>query len=155
MATADFSKYLSVPVDSIEAPTAPPLGHYFADVVSWKGAERDYDKANGGPKTPVVEVTFKITGAEEDAEAEDSVGAAKAVSKLVTKDYALSEESGMFQLRKLTSETCGIDTTGLALNDALDACKGSSVKVYNEPRAGKGEREGQFFTNITRVLPVS
>lgn len=148
----DFSRYLKVEVDSIEAPTAPPIGHYFAKVQSWKGQERDYDKATGGPKTPVVEVTFKITAPDQDAEEEDPIGAAKAVGRLVTRDYSLTDESGMYALRRLTGETCGIDTKGLDLSDALDACKGSDVKVYNVPRAGR--EEGQFYSNITKVLPA-
>ena len=149
----DFSKYLNVDVDSIEAPAAPPLGHYHAQFVSWKGAERDYDKANGGPKTPVVEVTFKITAPDTDAEEEDAAAAAKAVGRLVSKDYTLSDEAGMYGLRRLTSETCGVDTKGLALEDALNACKGADVKVFNQPRPGK--EEGVFYTNIKSVLPAN
>ncbi len=149
----DFTKYLSVQVDTIEAPRAAPLGHYFADFMSWKGAERDFDKASGGPKTPVVELTFKITGADTDAEEQDPDGAAKAVGKLVTRDYTLSEESGLFQLRRFTSDICGVDTKGLELDHALDACKGTTVKVFNEPRADK-RNEGVFFNNITRIFPA-
>ena len=148
----DFSSYLNVEVDTIEAPKTPPLGHYFADFTSWKGAERDYNKASGGPKVPVVEVTFKITCPDDDATEEDADGAEKAVGRLVTKDYTLNDEAGMYALRRLTGETCGVDTKGLALQDALDACKGSQVKVFNQPRAGK--EEGQFFVNITKVLPA-
>lgn len=148
----DFSKYLSVEVDAIEAPAAMPLGHYFATFQTWKGAERDYDKANNGPKTPVVEVTFKITTPDDDALEEDPAAAQKAVGRLVSKDYTLSDEAGMYALRRLTAETCGIDTKGLGLEDALNACKGSDVKVYNQPRAGKDE--GVFYTNIKSVLPA-
>lgn len=152
MPNVDFSKYLDVKVDTIEAPKSAPVGHYFASFVSWKGAERFYE-GKGGPATPVVELTFKITGADEDAEEEDAEAATKATGKLVTKDYNLSEESGMFGLRRFTAETCGIDTKGLGLSDALDACKGSGVKVFNEPRADK-RNEGVFFNNITKVLPA-
>ncbi len=147
----DFSNYLSVPVDSIEAPKASPTGHYFATFQSWKGAERFYE-GKGGPATPVVELTFKLTGADEDAADEDAASAAKCVGKLVTKDYTLSEESGMYALRRFTSETCGVDTKGLDLGDSLDACKSAEVKVFNQPRAGK--EEGQFYNNVTKILPL-
>lgn len=149
---ADFSSYLGVKVDTIEAPTAAPNGHYFATFTGWKTAERNYAKATGGPPTPVVELTFKITSPDTDAAEDMPEAAQKAVNKLVTKDYTLNEEAGMFNLRKFTGDTCGIDTKGLSLEDALNACKGSDVKVYNEPRPGK--EEGQFFNNVTRVLPA-
>ncbi len=147
----DFSNYLSVPVDSIEAPKAAPTGHYFATFVSSKGTERFYD-GKGGKATPVCELTLKLTGADTDAQEEDPIAAEKCVGKLVTKDYTLSEESGMYNLRRFVSETCGVDTKGLDLGDALDACKGSAVKVFNQPRAGK--EEGQFYNNITKILPL-
>lgn len=149
---ADFSSYLNVEVDTIEAPTAGPAGHYFATLQGWKSAERNYAKATGGPPTPVVELTFKISGPDTDADEEDSTRAQKMTGKIVTKDYTLSEEAGMYGLRRFTSETCGVDTKGLHLSDALDACKGADVKVFNAPRAGK--EEGQWYNNITLVLPA-
>ncbi len=147
----DFSNYLSVPVDSIEAPKAAPTGHYFATLQAWKGAERFY-AGKGGPATPVVELTLKITGPDADASEEDPTGAEKAIGKLVTKDYNLSEESGMYGLRRFTAETCGVDTKGLDLSDALDACKSATVKIFNQPRAGK--EEGQYYNNVTMILPA-
>lgn len=151
MSKADFSRYLSVEVDAIEAPTVGPLGHYLASFQSWKGAERDYDKANSGPKTPVIELTFKITQPDDDAVEEDASNAQKMVGKLATKDYTLNDETGMFNLKKFVSEICDVDSkTGLG--DALDACKGSVVKLFNEPRSGK--EEGVFYFNVKKILPV-
>jgi hypothetical protein len=147
----DFSKYLGVEVDTIERPAAPPTGHYFGKFQSWKGAERFYE-GKGGPATPVIEVTLKCTGADEDAMEEDASAAEKAVNRLFTKDYQLNDEAGLFALRRLTSETCGVDTKGLALGDALDACKNSDIKFHQQPRAGK--EEGQFFPNVTKILPI-
>lgn len=152
----DFSRYLDVDVDSIpKSVPSLPLGHYFADITAWKGAERDYDKASGGPKTPVVEITFKITGADDDVEFIDGgMSPGSEVGKTVTKDYTLNDpdKTGQVMLRRLAEETCQLDVKGLALTDVLDALKGQPVKVYNEPRAGK--EEGQFFTSIKRVLPA-
>lgn len=147
----DFSRYLKTKVDEIERPSIGPVGHYYAKVQSWKGAERFFE-GKGGPATPVCEVSFKITAPDEDALAEDEAQANKAVGRLVTKDYQLNDDQGMYNLRRLTSDTCGIDTKGLELDDALDACKGSDVKVFNEPRQGK--EEGQLFWNIKQVLPA-
>lgn len=149
---ADFSSYLNVKVETIERPSTPPLGHYFAVVQGWKTAERFYE-GKGGPASPVVEVTFKITSPDSDAVDEDASAAEKAVGKLATKDYGLKDEGGLYGLRRLVGETCGVDTKGLSLEDGLDAIKGSEVKIYNQPRQGK--EEGQFFTNITRVLSAS
>lgn len=151
----DLSRYLDVPVEDVSK-TIPflPLGHYFADVSGWKGAERDYDKASGGPKTPVVEVSFKITGADEDVEfGEGSIEGAE-VGKTVTKDYRLNDpdRAGHSMLRRLAEDTIGIPIKGLHFSDMLDAMKGGSVRVYNDPRPG--QEEGQFFTNIKKVLPA-
>jgi len=147
MAKLDFSSYLSKSVDDIEAPKPLPGGHFLATFKSWKGAERDYDKANGGPKTPVVELTFNQLQPDEDVEDELPSGLS---NMAVTKDYRLNDDVGLFGLKRFASETCDVDTKGLDLNDALDACLGSTVKLFNEPRPG--QEEGQFFTNIKRVL---
>lgn len=151
----DFSKYLNVSAEEI--PTSIPslpLGHYHADVQGWKGAERDYDKANGGPKTPVVEVSFKITGADDDVEFNDAFPSGSEVGKVVSRDYSLNDpdRAGQVMLRRLAEETLGLDVKGLELSDLLEAMKGQSCKVYNEPRAGK--EEGQFFPNIKKILPA-
>lgn len=152
----DLSKYLDVPVESV-AKVVPvlPGGHFFADVMGWKGAERDYDKADGGPKTPVVEISFKITGADEDITFGEGFDPGNEVGKIVTRDYRLNDPDGAGKtyLRNLAEDTCGIPIKGLHFTDMLDSMKGSSVKVYNEPRPGK--EEGQFFVNIKKVLPVS
>jgi len=151
----DLSKYLDVPVESV-AKVVPvlPGGHFFADVMGWKGAERDYDKADGGPKTPVVEVSFKISGADEDVTFGEGFEPGTEAGKIVTRDYRLNDPDGAGKtyLRNLAEDTCKIQIKGLHFTDMLDAMKGSSVKVYNEPRPGK--EEGQFFVNIKKVLPV-
>ena len=151
----DLSKYLDVPVESVSKVVPQlPAGHFFADIIGWKGGERDYDKADGGPKTPVVEVSFKITGADEDVVFSDGFEPGKEVGKVVTRDYRLNDPDGAGKtyLRNLAEDTCGIPIKGLHFTDMLDAMKGSSVKVYNEPKPGK--EEGQFFVNIKKVLPV-
>lgn len=146
----DFSSYLEVPVDSIERPRGLPLGHFFASVKGWKPDERNYAKA-GEPKkmTPIVTVTFTLTGADDDVD--DPVDFSK--SPTASKDYDLSDERGLFALRRLTEETCDVDVKGLHLKDALDAIRGADVKLYNEPRPGK--EEGETYTNITKVLPAT
>lgn len=148
----DYSKYLGKKVDEIERPTTGPAGHYFATYQSFKGAERYYDKENPKVGTPVVELTFKITGPDEDAIAEDADSAEKMVGRLATKDYTLTDDGGMFSLRRFGEETCGVDGKGLELGDLLDAAKGSAVLLFNQPRAGK--EEGQFYFNVSKVLKV-
>lgn len=151
----DLTKYLDIPVESVSKiiPSIPG-GHFFADVQGWKGAERDYDKKDGGPKTPVIEVTFKLTGADEDVVFTDSFPEGTEVGKTVTKDYRLNDpdKAGHTMLRRLAEDTCKLPTKGLHFIDMLDAMKGSSVKVFNDPRPG--QEEGQFFPNIKKVLPI-
>jgi len=148
----DFSKYLDVDVESVPK-TLPsvPGGHWFSTIAGWKGAERNYDKATGGPPTPVVELTFKLTSP--DSDVEDDESAQKSIGKLATKDYNLADGSGQTMLRNLAEDTLGLDVKGLHFSDVLDALKGQEVKVFNNPRAGK--EEGQFYTNITRVLSAT
>lgn len=147
----DYSKYLGVPVDDIERPSVGPAGHYFATFQSYKGAERFYDKENPKVATPVCELTFKITGPDEDALAEDEENANKMTGRLATRDYRF-DEGGNFSLRRFGEETCGVDGKGYSLGDLLDAAKGSEVKLYNQPRQGR--EEGELFFNVTKVLPV-
>ena len=58
----DFSRYLDVPVEDIEAPKPLPAGTYFATIAKWEGREVDYKDGSG--KTPVVTVSFKLTSAD-------------------------------------------------------------------------------------------
>lgn len=143
--SADFSKFLHVSAEAIERPKPLPLGHYFATIKSYKTAERDFDKANGGPKTPVVELSFAITSPDTDVEDFDP---AMLKGAPPTKDYKLPDQ--MYMIRELAEKACDLPVKGLEFIDVLDALKGQEVKVFNEPRPGR--EEGEFFTNIKRVL---
>jgi hypothetical protein len=152
----DLTRYLDVEVESIsKVIPSLPAGHYFADISGWKGAERDFDKASGGPKTPVIEVTFKITGASDDVTFGPDFPEGSEVGKTVTKDYRLNDpdKAGHTMMRRLAEDTCDIPIKGLHFTDMLDAIKGSSVKVFNDPRPG--QEEGQFFPNVKKVLPAN
>ncbi len=144
---ASFDSYLDIDVESIEKPRAPPVGHYFAEVAGWKTAEKNFGE--GKANTPVVEITFRITAADEDVDAAELDGMTIA-GKLVSRDYTLNEESGKSALRTLTEVTCGADVKGLSLRDALNGIKGLPVKLALSQRAGK--EEGQFFPKVDKVL---
>lgn len=143
----DFSKYLNAKVENFERPKPLPLGHLFANIRGWKTAERDFDKANGGPKTPVVELAFSITGPDDDVEGWDPE---MAKGPPATKDYKLPDQ--IYMIREIADKHLGLDTKGLELEDVLNAMKGQQVKVFNEPRLGR--EEGEYFTNIKKVLPA-
>lgn len=151
----DLTKYLDVAVESVsKVIPSIPAGLFFAEFQGWKGAERDYDKKDGGPKTPVVEVTFKLTGpADDSVEFSEDFPEGTEVGKLVTKDYRLNDpdKAGHTYMRRLCEDTCKVQTKGLHFTDMLDAAKGSGVRILNEPRPG--QEEGQFFANIKKVLP--
>jgi hypothetical protein len=147
----DFSRYLDVDVADIpKVLPSVPGGHFFATIQSWKGDERDYAKATGGPKTPVIELTFKFTGADEDVEETDQ---STYMNKLATKDFDLSN-GGQTILRNFAEDTLGLDVKGLHFRDVLDALKGQEVKVFNEPRPNPNV-EGQYFTNIKKMFAAS
>lgn len=145
----DFSRYLNVEVESIKPPEPLPVGHYFATIKGWKGAERDYDKANGGPKTPVVEITFTISGADEDIDPSE-LPEGGGVGRIVSRDYNLKEDSGLNALRKLGEETCGLDVKGLHLSDMLPQLIKQPVKLYVE----QNMRGDDVFPKVTKVLPA-
>lgn len=154
---ANFDSYLDVDVEAIERPTPPPIGHWLATIKSHKTAERDYDKANGGPKTPVVELMLALNAPYDDAvEWAEANGADVNVhiGKAFPKDYRLNDEGGPFQLRQIGEVACELPVTGLKLRDLLEHLHGQQVKVYMDHRAGKegSPQEGQFFPNITKVL---
>lgn len=144
----DFSKYLEVDVASVEAPRPVPVGHYFAVVNSYKTTEVEYQR---GTKTPVVEITFKITGADDDVD-HDQLPEGGGQGKLVTRNYTLNDpdKAGIYALRRLAEETCDLPVKGLSLGDVLDQLKGQDVKLYIEHRAGS--EEGQFFPRVAKVL---
>jgi len=146
----DLSSYLKVDMDTVpKRLPSLPAGHFFADITGWKTAVRNYGAER--PEVPVVALSFKITGPDDDVEDPSSVPA----NKTVTKDYKLNhpDKLGHIMLRRLAEDTCGLSVKGLELDGVLDALKGQSVKVYSQPRPNNKE-EGEFYDNITKVLPA-
>lgn len=155
MSKVDFSKYLDIAVENVEAAKPLPAGHFFATITKWEGKERDYK--NGEPPVPVVELSFRTTAPDEDVEP-DELPANGGIGVICTKDYRLAtpangkvEGGGQAQLRRLAEDQLELAVAGMHLTDVLDALKGQDCRIYNEPRADKKE-EGVFYTNITRVL---
>lgn len=149
---ANFDSYLDVDVESLEAPKPPPAGHYFAEIKSWKTAERDYDKAEGGAKTPVVEISLKITGPDSDIDPDEQSAADACNGRVVSYDYQLNDEYGTFKLRELGEKVCNLPVKGLRLSDLLPMLIGQNVRVLMAQRAGKGAREGQFFPQVKGII---
>jgi|SRR5882757_1490127 len=157
--TLDFSKYLGVKAENIEAAKPLPGGHYHAKIISWKGAERDYK--NGEPVVPVCEITCRTTAPDDDVEVED-LPASGGVGVLLTVDYRLVapnsngkvEGGGQGALRAL-GENIGIDTRGLDLTDILDAMREQDVLVFCDPPREDKRNAGIYYTNPRKILPVS
>lgn len=133
---ANFDKYLDIPVESIERPSPPPEGHYYASIVSYKQAERDYGKADGRPKSPVMEITFKLASAFDDVNP-DFLPEGGIAGRLVQKDYQLDDQIGQSQLRQLGEDLCDLDVKGLRLRDLLAQLPGQEVKLYMSTRDDK------------------
>ncbi len=153
----DFSQYLDIPVENISAAKPLPLGMFYAEIISWRGAERDYK--NGEPVVPVVEFTYRTTGVcevDDEGLLPDNGG----IGVLVTRDYRLAapnkqgkvEGGGQQAIRRFAEDGLKLDVKGLDLRDVLEAMKGQPVRVYNEPRGDK-KNEGVYYNNITQVLP--
>lgn len=151
----DFTKYTDIDMDDIPLVTPSlPAGHYQATIQGWKYAERNYDKRNGGPMTPVVELTFKVVAADDDIEPED-LPEGGGVGKLLTRDYRLNDpdKAGHTQVRRLAEITCGLPVKGYKFPDVLEELKGQMVKIYNDPRPAEGDNPA--FPRVTRVLPAN
>lgn len=149
---ANFDSYLNVEVESLEFPSPPPAGHYFANIISWKTAERDFDKANGGAKTPVAEVSFKITSPDSDVDPDEATAAQASIGRVVTYDYQLNDAFGTAKLRELGEKVCNLPVKGLRLGDLLPMLLNQPVRVLMAQRAGVGSREGQFFPQVKGVI---
>ena len=152
---ADFSSYLEKSMDDVpKSLPSLPAGHFFAVISDWKTGERKYDKTNPKNITPVVELTFKITGPDDDVDT-SQLPEGGGIGRIVTKDYTLNdaEQRGQISLRRIAEVACELDVKGQALADVLDALKGQDVRVHNAPKAGK--EEGQFYNNVDMVLSAS
>lgn len=146
---ANFDSYLDIPVESIERPAPPPVGHYFATIKKFQPMERNFGE--GREKTPVIELTFALTSPDTDA-TEEGANEDTCRGKTVTKDYELGDPQGQFALRQLAEETLNLPVKGLSLRDVLAQLPNSEVKLFIDHRQGKGEREGQFFAQVKKVL---
>lgn len=151
----DYSKFLDVEVENIQQERHLPTGHFFADIITWKTAERDYKDDRG--KIPTVELSFRTTSPGDDVD-EAALPENGGIGVLLTKDYNLNDVSngkveggGQAQLRRLAEETLGIPGKGLKLSDLLDALKGQAVRVYNDPRADKNDNM-KYYNRVTKVL---
>ncbi len=151
----DYSKYLDVEVDNITPEKHLPLGHYFADIISWKTATRNYKDERGD--IPVVELTFKTTSPDDDV-IESDLPDNGGVGVLLTKDYGLAtpvngkvEGGGQAQLRRLAEDTLGLHVKGLKLPDVLDALRNQPCRVYNEPRPDKND-DTRYYNQVKKVL---
>ena len=147
----DFSEYLGVKVDDIEV-AVPPLGHYYAKVKTWKSEEIDYNQGDGG--RPHVTVYFELTSEGSDVEPSDLPP--KGIrGTLVRKSYQLDDPQGLKSLRVATEAVVGESTAkGHKLEDALNMLPNMDCILYMDQRPGKGEREGEFFPVVKKVLPA-
>lgn len=148
----DYSKYLHIKTEEIEGTPVLPLGHYHARVSGWKERTAPY-KDEDGQEIPQVRITFKLTAPDDDVDL-DGYDQEKfpIAGQLATREYDLKNPNSLKAIRRIAEDACGLNIKGQDLEDTLNDLKGQDVKLYNEPRAGKGEREGEFFTNITKVL---
>ena len=121
----DFSQYLSKTLDDVEAPKPLPVGHYYATIKSWKGAEADYKQGAG--KQPIIILLFSITGATDDIDT-DLLPEGGGAGRLVTRDYELADADnrGLYALKRLAAETLNIDIKG------LDLCAQMGVNIMKD-----------------------
>jgi hypothetical protein len=151
---ADFTKFLKVKVEDIEAAPCPPAGHYFANIKSWKTDEKSYDKSSS-TKTPVVTLFFVLVSPDDDVEESELPEGGCASFGPVTRDYTLSEANSLNSLRKVGEMACEIDAKGLDLEDLLNAMRGQQVKLFMEQRAGTGDNADVFYPKVSKVLSAT
>lgn len=147
----DFQRYTDVDVESLEAPKPLPAGTYFATIVKQEGREVQYEQ---GVKTPVITITFRLLGADDDVDP-DALPEGGGVGRTVTRDYRLNDpdKAGQWQLRKLAEDTCRLPVKGYKLTDLLPLLIQQEVKIFNTPVPSRTE-EGVYFPRVTKVLSV-
>lgn len=147
----DFSAYMDVPTDSVEAPLPLPAGHYYATITSWKTIETDYK--NGEGPIPQVRLGFKVTAPGDDVDP-DALPKGGVVGKLADRDYNLKDGTGHYAIRTLAETSLDLPTKGQHFRDTLDALKGQEVIIYGEVRMGKEgtASEGKSFFDVKKVF---
>jgi hypothetical protein len=145
----DFSNYLAKPVEEIERPSPPPVGHYIGTIKKWTPRERNFGE--GREKTPVIELTITNLIPCDDA-LENDADPDVVRNKIVTKDYDLSDPQGQYGLRRIGEEALELDCKGLSLGDLLPLFIDGQVKLHHDHRMGTGDNEGVAFSKVGKIM---
>jgi hypothetical protein len=139
----DFTNYLSAPIESFEAPKAPPIGHYFATIKDFKIGERDYKVRKG----VVVTLQFTLTGPDSDVTEEISDTDLKRAR--IERDYALDGDNPQQHVIRKIATDLELPVTGLSLGEVLEALKGHDVKLQLDHRM---DNDGNAWPQVKKVL---
>lgn len=144
---ADFSSYLNVQIDSIEAPKPLPEGHYFAITTNpgWETVE------SSQKKTPMLKVTFELQSAAEDVDPGLLPENGVAGKKLST-NFILNNESGPHFARQMMEEAMGLPVAGLSLGEGLQQIAGQPVKLYITQRQLD---DGTLINDVKKILSAA
>jgi hypothetical protein len=146
----DYSEYLNVNVEDIEEPLPPPTGHYSGTIKSFRTRDIDYNSGDG--PLPHLTMDIQLGGPLDDVDT-DAMPKGGVKGKLVSKDYRLDNGEGQSQIRKLAEKELGLAVQGLQLSDLIrEHLPKQEVIVQMDQREGKGEREGQFFPIVKKIL---
>lgn len=146
----DYSEYLDVPMEDIEEPLPPPMGHYLAVIKPHRTQDIDYNQGDG--PAPHITIPFALKEPLEDVDL-DLIPKGGIKGKLVSKNYRLDDGTGQAAIRKLAEQELKLPTKGFKLSDILrDHLPNQEVVIFIDHRAGKGEREGQMFANVKKVM---
>lgn len=149
----DYDKYLKVPTDSLEGSPALPAGHFHARITGHRLRSVDYKQGNG--EEPVVTINFQVLSPDTDVDLEGyDVDKFPLNKQKPAKDFSLTDANDLKRLRNVAEVACNLNIKGQQLEDTLNDLKGQEVMIHSQPRAGKGEREGEWFSNIDKILPI-
>jgi hypothetical protein len=140
----DFTNYLSAPIESFEAPKAPPVGHWFASIKDYKVAERDFKVRKG----VVCTLSFTLTGP--DSDVTEPFSEADMKRTRIERDYALDGDNPQQHvLRGIAEQQLGLPVAGLSLGEVLEAMKGHDVKLQLDHRF---DNDGNAWPQVKKVL---
>lgn len=146
----DYSEYLNVNVEDVPDKVAPPVGHYEARIKSLRNRDIDFNQGEG--PLPHLTVDFALGNPLDDVDP-SGVDMKALKGLLVSKDYRLDDGTAQRWVRDFATGALHLPTKGLQLSDIIrEHLPSCDVILEMDQRAGKGEREGQFFPQVKKVL---
>lgn len=151
----DFREMLKRPVMSVERPRPIPAGSYIAVQKSYKYDVARY-KAQDGSEIPIVRFTLQIQSATDDVPPELLEGIKDLTSRIVSKEYELTDERGLWGLRQYL-EAAGAEglENGRSFHEAVEADTNNKAYLIEVTATPSKKNPDDVFNNVGKVGKVT